>query len=204
MLYNYDVKVTRAVNAVKGKDGKPNPPPKKLPEDIKIKILRYACDQIKSLIYNSKKIKVGLVTDFNAIAWSTHKIEELTDNQLQFEFTEAEIPGLEGTGSFLVTFEATPGNIDTSGLPQVLKNLRESLLSTPEEKKRIDSISVAYNIMLKNLGESRYLPLGRSSLIKIPDNDGIKLGGGLMNWPGLSVSYNFGWKPFVNIDRKFK
>ena len=192
VLYNYDVKVTPVVKMVKGSKSRPVKP---LSKDLKTKILRYACKQI-----NSKKARIGLFTDFNDVAWSTRRIEELTDNQLQFEFTAAEIPEVEGSGSFLVTFQATAGNIDTSGLSQILRNLRQSLLDTPEEKDRVSAISAAYNIMLKNLGEGRYLPLGKSALIKLPGSDGTYLGDGLINWPGLSVSYNFGWKPFVNID----
>jgi eukaryotic translation initiation factor 2C len=46
----------------------------------------------------------------------------------------------------------------------------------------------------------RFTPVGRASFFPTPRNDGHLLGGGLVNWTGFSLIFNFGWKPFVNVD----
>jgi hypothetical protein len=196
VLYNYAVTTTRVVK----KDGKATPP-KKLPKDLKIKIIRYACTQIKIAFQKKTNKIVGLVSDFAATAWATDRIEKVFEG-LEFVYAADEIPEAGGSGEFSVKFEATGGNIRTDGLGPILENLQQQLTHMPNKMERVDAISAAYNVMLKNLGEGRYLPLGRSALILIPELDGIALGEGLVNWSGLSVNYNFGWKPYLNIDRK--
>lgn len=65
-------------------------------------------------------------------------------------------------------------------------------------------IKQVYNILMKNLGNSSYIPVGRSGLLRkelTPTEDNY-LGQGMMNWTGASLVCTLGtsWKPFINVD----
>jgi len=133
------------------------------------------------------------------------------DDLLTVDVSENDLEDEAGDGTFRVTLTPVEGVINTAELG-IVNDLVKKMSMIPIASQaammaKIVVLSKAYNTMLKSLGNGSYLPVGRS-LIKFPDPrsqhpDGYSLGGGLVNWSGASVIYNFGWKPYINVDSKF-
>jgi hypothetical protein len=175
----------------------------KLPWNMRIKVLERACHLLKAEhegFHHGPNI--GVIPNFSDTIWSTSRLDNPT---MSIDVEEGDLhdeDGPIGDGTIRIFLTPTEGFTNTIGLGDYLNGLKSQEGLPEETMVEIRRTILIYNNMLKSLGNGNTLQIGKSSLITIPEGDGDSLGQGLVNWTGASVIYNFGWKPYINVDRK--
>lgn len=204
-LYHYVVDVTKVIEDKKPKKGAKKssestgePEKKPLPRHLRYAIHRKLVDQLRKAYLDANKGKrIGLISDRSNALYSTQKLEESVPLEQIVEISPD--AGEDGRCEvFRVNVARTIEKVDTSGLQHVLDNMKDTPVTSD-----LEALDRIYNTLMKNLKCSRYVPIGRSSLICF-DGAGEPLGGGLLNFKGYDASMEItnGWKPFLNVHSK--
>lgn len=203
-IFHYVVEMTKVKDENKpskstGKSSKPTDEPEKkvLPRHLRFAIHTQLVQQVRDAYLSANPQKrIGIISDRSNALYSTQELGLTVPMEQNVEiFPEGENGRKE---TFLVVLAPTLEKVNTKGLQKIIQNMLNTPISLDLE--RLDRI---YNTLMKNLTNNRYTPIGRSSLISF-DDDGIPLGGALLNFKGYdaTVEITNGWKPFLNVHSK--
>lgn len=194
------VKQSKATKLTKQKENQ-SIEKKPLPRHIRFAIYNSLLEEVKrEFIAANNGKSIGLISDRSTAIYSTQKLELSVSMKQHVEiFPETGEDGHKETFSVVLT--PTIERIETIALQSILQNMK-NVPVTPD-LNRIDRV---YNTLMKNLNSSRYVPIGRSSLICFDENTSRTLGGGLLNFKGYDATIEItnGWKPLLNVHSEKK
>ncbi|KAG4065811.1 hypothetical protein HA402_012489 [Bradysia odoriphaga] len=210
-IYHYVVDVTKIIDdtkpkksakdakkPLKSKDEPENQMAEKkvLPRHLRYTIHRKLLDQLREAFSETNPgKKIGIISDRSTALYSTQMLELSVPLEQNVEIHPD--AGENGRHEvFRVTLAPTVEKINTNGLQGLINNMKNIPITSD-----LDALDRIYNTLMKNLNCSRYVPIGRSSLICFDDNTSFALGGGLLNFKGYDATIEItnGWKPFLNV-----
>lgn len=179
---------------------------KKLPRPYPQLILQYLISKI-----NRERNYFGIISDLSNNIYSTKPLEDLKiDLKPVVKCSALDKTILQETddGEVHVTIARTEKALDQNMIRAINEHLRsrgtwKGFELDAAVKTAVEQI---YNAILKSFPSYRFLPVGRSNMVKWPDNnqDGEDLGMSVVCWKGIAANISMGWKPYLNIDRKYR
>lgn len=180
--------------------------PRKLPKPLPQLIIQF----ILNKIHTEKKF-YGIVSDLSNNMYSTKPLEKSNIDMnylVSMRDIDQTILQEDDDGVIKVVFARTELDID----PNKLKEMNEFLRSHGSWKGYGFDAAVStvveqvLNAVVKTFPQYRFLALGRSNLIRWPEERGegnMPLGNNVVCWKGISANIGMGWKPYMNVDCKF-
>ncbi|CAL8129679.1 unnamed protein product [Orchesella dallaii] len=178
------------------------PPQKKLPKPLPQLILQHVISEI-----NNKNKFYGIISDLSNNVYSSRPLEKLGIDLIRvinMRDLDQEILQEDDEGKVKVTLARTDLDVD----PNSLKSLNEHLAQYGSWKGYDMDVSVRtvveqiYSAFVKSLPTYKFIPQGRSNLIRWPggERDVFDLGDNVVCWKGLSANISMGWKPYLNVN----
>ncbi|XP_021951101.2 protein argonaute-2 [Folsomia candida] len=173
-------------------------PPRRLPKPIPQLVLTVL---LKRLRKNTGHF--GIVSDLSNNIYSTEPLEQFNVvgvHSVRMAEVDQTILQEDDDGEIKVTITSTGQQIDTRQMQWEL-NTKGTWRGFELETSIKTTLEQVNNAIVKSLPTYKFIPLGRSNLIRWPENQGTgDLGGGVVCWKGISANVAMGWQPYLSAD----
>lgn len=176
-------------------------PPRRLPKPIPQLVLTVL---LKRLRKNTGHF--GIVSDLSNNIYSTEPLEQFNVvgvHSVRMAEVDQTILQEDDDGEIKVTITSTGQQIDTRQMQWEL-NTKGTWRGFELETSIKTTLEQVNNAIVKSLPTYKFIPLGRSNLIRWPENQGTgDLGGGVVCWKGISANVAMGWQPYLSGRRAY-